>query len=276
MGLIMLRGLLISAISSWLYIPGLLLVIWQTSERNLPTLLAMAGAFSLIASILIFIRWRTLHDTPTTSLRNVAQGYAEVIGTAMTMPNEVGPGPYYLPPVVWFSRPHQKSRDPFLVEDEFGSCTIDPRKAEIITELYFRQQYWYRAIFPGQKVYVLGQLTTVNGHQTDQQRHQVILGTLASWKKDHYEMLRRFDKNGDGKIDQHELKLAKQAAEAVVDDELDYHYRQTSTHLIEKPRDGRPFILSSIPLEKLLQRYSRAMIFHLCAWPILSVIAFTL
>jgi len=276
MGLIMLRGLLISSISSWLYIPGLLLVIWQTSERNLPTLLAMAGAFSLIASILIFIRWRTLHDTPTTSLRNVAQGYAEVIGTAMTMPNEVGPGPYYLPPVVWFSRPYQKSSEQFLVEDEFGSCIIDPRKAEIITELYFRQQYWYRAIFPGQKVYVLGQLTTVNGHQTDQQRHQVILGTLASWKKDHYEMLRRFDKNGDGKIDQHELKLAKQAAEAIVDDELDYNYRQTSTHLIEKPRDGRPFILSSIPLEKLLQRYSRAMIFHLCAWPVLSVIAFTL
>lgn len=276
MGLILLRGLLISSISSWMYVPALMLVIWLTSERNLPTLLAIAAAVSLFASVLLFIRWRTLLDTPTTSLRNVAQGYAEVIGTAMTMPNEVGPGPFYLPPVVWFSRPSQQSREQFLVEDEYGSCTIDPRKAEIITELYYRQQYWYRAIFPGQKVYVLGQLTTVNGHKTDNQRHQVILGTLADWKKDHYEMLRRFDKNDDGKIDDQELKLAKQAAESVVDDELDHSYRQSATHLIEKPRDGRPFILSSIPLEKLLRRYWQAIVFHLCAWPILSVLAFTL
>lgn len=228
---------------------------------------------SLFASLILFKRLRILSDTGTTSLRTVAQGYVELIGTAMTNPGETGPGPFYLPPTVWFCTPQQRSVDGFLVNDEFGSCTVDPQKAEIIAPLFHRQQYWYRAIHPGETVYVLGQLTTLSRHYTDSDKRQATLHLLSDWKKDHVEMLHRFDKNGDGKIDQQELLIARQAAEEVVDNNLDHEYRLTASHIVEETKDGRPFIISSIPIETLLKRYSFWMMAHLIAWPIFSLLA---
>jgi len=209
-------------------------------------------------------------------LRTVAQGYVEIEGTAMTFPGETGPGPFYLPPTVWFSTAKQQSVDGFLVNDEHGSCTIDPQNAEVIASLFNRQQHWYRAIHPGETVYVLGQLTTLSSHYTDSDKRKATLQLLADWKKDRINMLHRFDKNGDGEIDQQELMIARQTAEAVVENNHDHEYRLAASHVIDKPNDGRPFIISSLPLNQLLRRYSQYMWTHLAAWPILSFLALLL
>lgn len=267
------RGLLIGIFSSLLYPFFALFILWLLPSELKSQYLAVLSVLSLGASLLLFRRWRTLKDTATSTLRTVSQGYTELIGSAMTFPGETGPGPFHLPPVVWFSTPNQTSSQPFLVNDEFGSCTIDPQQAEIITPLHYRSQQSFRAIFPGQTVYVLGQLTTISGHKTDLEKREAVLGLLGTWKKDQYEMLRRFDTNGDGKIDSQELLVARDAAEHTIDDHLDYEYQQAATHLVDKPKDGRPFILSSIPLDDLLKRYSIMMFAHLVAWPLFGVLA---
>lgn len=276
MHLFALRGIVVAMFSSYLYPFFALLFLWISPSElraNYLTILSMLG---LTASLVLFNRWRTLQDTATSSLRTVSQGYTELMGTAMTFPGETGPGPLHLPPVVWFSTPERTSSQSFLVSDEYGSCTIDPCSAEIITPLHFRQDKWFRAIFPGQTVYVLGQLTTLSSHQTDMEKREAVLNLLGHWKKDQYEMLRRFDSNGDGKIDSQELLAARDVAEETVDEHLDYEYQQTSTHLVEKSQDGRPFILSSIPLDDLLKRYSIMMLGHLASWPLFGALALIL
>ena len=273
MHLFALRGMLVATFSSYLYPFFALLLLWFTPSDLKGNYLTILSILSLLASFVLFNRWRILQDTATSSLRTVSQGYTELIGSAMTFPGETGPGPLELPPVVWFSTPNQTSSQTFLVNDEFGSCTIDPRYAEIITPLHYRNQRSFRGIFPGQTVYVLGQLTTLSSHQTDTQKREAVLNLLGNWKRDQHEMLRRFDKNGDGRIDSQELMAARDAAEAAIDDHLDYEYQQTATHLIDKPKDGRPFILSSIPLDDLLNRYSLMMLGHLVSWVLLGVFA---
>jgi len=276
MYLFSLRGLFVSVFSSWFYPGCLLLVFCFVTPSQKPAYLAIISVCSLLASLILFKRLRTLSDTNTTSLRTVAQGYVELIGTAMTFPGETGPGPYYLAPTVWFRTSKQRSVDGFLITDEYGSCTVDPQRAEVIAPLFYRQQHWYRAIYPGETVYVLGQLKTLNSHYTDSDKRQAVLHLLGNWKKDHTDMLLRFDKNGDGKIDHQELMIAQQAAEAVVDDHHDYEYRQAASHIINQSNDGRPYIISSIPLKTLLKRYSFWMTVHLITWLILSGIALLL
>lgn len=276
MHLFALRGLFVAVFSSYLYPFFALLFLWLLPAELKGNYLTILSVLSLIASLVLFNRWRTLQDTATSTLRTVSQGYTELIGSAMTFPGETGPGPLEIPPVVWFSTANKTSNQPFLVNDEFGSCTIDPRRAEIITPLHYRSQRSFRAIFPGQTVYVLGQLTTTSSHQTDFQKREAILNLLGNWKKDQYEMLRRFDQNGDGRIDAQELLAARDAAEHAIDDHLDYEYQQAATHLVEKPQDGRPFILSSIPLDDLLKRYSVMMLGHIASWVLLGALALIL
>lgn len=163
-----------------------------------------------------------------------------------------------------------------MLEDEFGNCTIDPNNADIITPVHERLQKRFKGIFPGEKVYVLGQLKSTSFHRTDLQKRSAALGLLASWKDDQFDMLNRFDKNGDGKIDSQELLLARDAAEAVIEGHLDIEYREPATHLIEKPNDFRPLIISSIPLETLTKTYYWGSLLHLIAWPLLSFIALTI
>ncbi|RVU83516.1 EF-hand domain-containing protein [Leucothrix sargassi] len=235
--------------------------------------LTITAIISLVASIILFKRMRVLSDTATTTLRTVTQGYVEMVGTAMTFPGETGPAPRELPPTVWFRLPESKSSAGFLVIDEYGSCTVDPQKAEVISPLLYRFGYLFRAIHPGETVYLLGQLTTITTHYTDADTRQATLSLLSEWKRDHVSMIQRFDHNGDGKIDQQELMVARQHAQEAVENTSDETYRGEAEHILEKTDDGRPFIISNIPPEKLIARYQFWMIAHLVAWPVLSMLA---
>ena len=276
MHLFALRGLLVAIFSSYLYPFFAVVFLWLLPKELKGNYLTILSILSLFASLVLFNRWRIMQDTATSTLRTVSQGYTELIGSAMTFPGETGPGPLEIPPVVWFRTQNQTSSQAFLVNDEFGSCTIDPRYAEIITPIHYRYQHSFRGIFPGQTVYVLGQLTTLSSHQTDLQKREAVLNLLGNWKRDQHEMLRRFDKNGDGRIDSQELLAARDAAEEAIDDHLDYEYQQAATHLVEKPQDGRPFILSSIPLDDLLSRYLLMMLGHLASWLLFGAFALAL
>ena len=267
---------LIASFSSLLYPVFAGVVLFFTPSIDLTTILYIFAVISLSASLLLFQRYRTLSDTPTSMLSSAAQGYVSLIVKAMPIPGTISPGPFELPPVVWFKRLNVTSSEYFMLEDDLGHCTISPKGAEIITPLHDRQQKWFRGIFPGEAVYVLGMISSTSYHRTDAQKRSATLGLLSKWKSDQYSLLNRFDKDGNGKIDSQELLLARNAAEQVVEGELDYEYQQTNTHNIDKPNDFRPLIISSIPIKTLLKKYYRGSLLHLFTWALLSILAVAL
>ncbi len=62
-------------------------------------------------------------------------------------------------------------------------------------------------------------------------------------------------------------------AEKNVDESLEEIYQEPVSHVVSRPNDGRPFIISSIHPDELLSRYKRAMIFHFSTWIVLTIFA---
>jgi hypothetical protein len=68
-------------------------------------------------------------------------------------------------------------------------------------------------------------------------------------------LLQRFDLDNDGELNMDEWQLARQAARR----EVDKNRREAQTlpdiHIIENPRNDNVFIISNLPVEKLMRRY---------------------
>ena len=235
--------------------------------------MAIASVLSLAWSVVLYRRIRLIEDTLSTKLSTAAQGYAELEGKVSLYDGEITRGLHIdLPPMVWYRNLLKESGSGFILDDGFGRCTIDPHEAEVISPIYNYNDRYFNAIYPGETIYALGNLETLKKHYTEHERDGFIRSKVIEWKRDQSNFLDYFDKNLDGKIDDEELKLAKEAAERIVDGEMEQHYQEPATHVVSTPNDGRPFILSSIPPDELLERYKRAMIVHLLAWVYLSIL----
>lgn len=269
-----LKGRLFVLISSFIY-PLLLLslFLFDGSQRYEKAVSMTAfSVLSLLFALLLYRRIRLIEDTSHTVLNSAAQGYVELEGKASLYDGEVVRGPHpELPPMLWFRNYAMASWAGFILGDDKGRCTVDPHGAEIITPLYTYNHHTYNAIYPGEKIYVLGQLHTLKKQRNDFEINNLMLSKLAEWKRNHFNFLHYFDKNKDGKIDNSELETAKHAASRMVDLALEETYQNPATHVVSNPEDGRPYIISSIHPEKLIVRYKRALVFHLCAWVILSI-----
>jgi len=225
------RTKLYSLISSFVYTLILLASIltiaygflwFEAPERNQKIVyIALIAAFSLLSSVLLFRRYRLIEDTSPTVLNSAAQGYVELQGEASLYKHEVARSLHYeVPPMVWYRTIFRTSWSGFLLHDDEGRCTIDPRNAEVITPLYKYNQYIYNAIYPGETIYALGELETIKKHRTEYERKGLILSKLGEWKRAKFRFLEYFDSNRDGVIDEGELKFAKDAAEREVDNDM--------------------------------------------------------
>jgi hypothetical protein len=196
----------------------------------------------------------------------------ELEGKASLYDGEIvrGPDPE-IPPMLWYRNHMFSSWAGFIVGDEKGRCTLDPRGAEVITPRYSYNHHYYNAIYPGETIYVLGQLKTLKKQRNDYERNSLISNKLVEWKRNHFSFLDYFDSNKDGKIDEGEMASAQNAATRTVDMQLEEIYQKPATHIVSRPKDGRPFIVSSIHPDELIHRYKRAIIFHLFAWITLSI-----
>ncbi|PID33732.1 MAG: hypothetical protein CR955_01055 [Thiotrichales bacterium] len=233
------------------------------------TILAVS---SLLFSLILYRRICLIENTAKTTLHSAAQGYVGLEGKASLYEGEVVRGPHpELPPMLWVRNHIIESWAGFILSDDKGRCTIDPHNAEIITPTYHYNQHVYNAIYPNEKIYVLGQLHTLKKQRNDFEVNNLVLSKLAEWKRNHFNFLAYFDKNKDGKIDDGELVTAKHAASRMVDLALEEMYQKPATHVISNPDDGRPYLISSIHPDKLIGRYKRALVFHLGAWIILSI-----
>jgi hypothetical protein len=80
---------------------------------------------------------------------------------------------------------------------------------------------------------------------------------LSAWKKDQPTLLRRFDGNHDGAIDLNEWDAAQQAAEAAVSGSATDGDGARDVYVLDRPADGRPFLLSCRAFPHLTSDYSQ-------------------
>lgn len=172
------------------------------------------------------------------------------------------------------------SKELFLLRDDTGECVIDPEGAVVTPS---SKSVWYgssaewaygtpapsgrsllggRYRFTEQRVLVADHLYALGlfrseggGHHLPDMREEV-RQQLAQWKQDQDFLLKHFDHNRDGKIDQHEWEQVRHAAKVAAQKQVREKQRQPVTHVMSRPRHGRqPYILSTLPQDALSTRY---------------------
>lgn len=244
-----------------------------SSEKPL-VWISTAGIIALIS----LVSWvssvrqaKLIADTPTSSIASAAQGYVELKGVASPKPEYLVVGRSGLP-CVWFRcvSYRKDGRDNewrevertcsdsiFELNDNSGvPCMVDPERAKVLTSnsrTWYSNEYKHveEQLFPGQPLYVLGEFSTLNPNSGQAEINTEVSLLLAEWKKNRAGLLERFDSNGDGKIDMHEWEQARQAAYHQIGQQNRDMVKQPGIHMISRPKDGRLFLLSNLPEQKL-------------------------
>ena len=252
---------------------------------------------------------RTITDTPASRVRSAAQGYVEISGIARTFAGKSNPAPLSLTPSVWWyycieeaSNSSNKegwrtiksntSDANFLLHDDSGHCVVDPEDAEVfptvrkvwygsqdwpapelgttnpLTGLFHRYRYTEHRIPVETTVNVIGEFRSLGdgSNSIDDE----VADLTRKWKSDQPELLRRFDANHDGVISAAEWEQARRTARECVLRELANAPPQPVLSMLAKPKDGRPFLVAGINLDKVarnanLQALAAASGFVACA-----------
>ncbi len=193
----------------------------------------------------------------------------------------------------WQTLEKGESKAHFLLADQTGVCLVDPVGAQVHTEssslwrgsqrhplssnrgrpptsvwgqisntletqLSFGGSYRYREdrIHGKEQLYAVGYFKTLDDidlqtRQAQSQRH-----LLKSWKDDQENLLKRFDSNRDGKIDQREWELAQQAASRQSTLKTRRDTETMIPHILTGTGPGtRPFLISTRPEFELVSHY---------------------
>lgn len=208
-------------------------------------------------------RMRAIEDTPTSRIASAQQGRVELFGKASALPGQPLVSPYSGLPCVWFRHRLERFEDDkwavvsqgrstqaFMIDDGSGQALIDPDGAEISTYDVRRsrnaQQRWTEwLLVPGERLYALGEFATVSADPSDAQAREDVAAKLAEWKQDKGSLLARFDVDGDGEVDMREWALARNAASREVRANHEALRTRAPTHVLRKPADGGPFLVSA-------------------------------
>lgn len=226
--------------------------------------LLLPATLNLWFALGLFRRYRLIVDTPTSSLSSGAQGYVELQGVAALPEGEASRGLPHLPVTVWL--PGYVEDEPFVLDDGQGRCLLYPRQAEIVTRPGDTHFSWLKAIYPGQTLYVLGELRTQRVGNQAVDRRERLATVLANWKHDRQQLLQNFDANGNGQIDADEWQQVRQAAERWVADDIREQQRAPATHVMDGTQAGQLFLITNIPPDELARRYRWAAFLHLAVW----------
>ncbi|MBK7354054.1 MAG: E3 ubiquitin--protein ligase [Nitrosomonas sp.] len=188
------------------------------------------------------------------------------------------------------------SRHSFKLTDGSTSCFVDPDSAEIQGEeklVWYGNTEWpnqtqilesqsvlhsnnnrYRysesLILPGQPLYVLGQFSTSSAASQYSIR-EIMSDLILDWKKDSQHLLKRFDTNKDGQIDQQEWEFARHIASTESQQIYQQRLLEPEQNIITKPKDKRyPFIISVYSQTSLRQKYRRTAYLSLLVCLILT------
>ena len=262
------------------------------------------SVLALMAWLAAVKRYRAIADTPTATLRSAAQGYVEVTGICRAIPGVELLRPHKAPACVWYFAKSKtkkggteygfaRSYEKFLIEDGTGECVIDPQQAEV---LLARQKTWededaiyeIRYLLPGDRLYAIGDMCTLRAadgslmRSTDLgaglrrewmqgRRSAEVSALLREWKRDRTTLVKQYDIDGDGDIDQQEWQGTVAAAEREVASQHRDVLRNPGLHIMSAPADGRPFLLSNRHPDELRHRYNLWAWFYLAVFIATSV-----
>lgn len=166
----------------------------------------------------------------------------------------------------------------FCLEDGTGRCIIDPEGAEVLPSASdawygetplpvagppmrrgfrgFGSDYRYREwrMHDGDPLYAIGWFRTESNLEPAAVDEEVA-ALLRQWKRDPAALMRRFDTDGDGTLTLPEWERARADAHRQVTAERRSHAAEPGIHVLEKPRDGRPFLLAAGDAPALARRY---------------------
>jgi hypothetical protein len=86
---------------------------------------------------------------------------------------------------------------------------------------------------------------------------------LEEWKHDQPTLHERFDLNKDKTIDLKEWELARAAAKREIEKRHGEIKTAEGVHLLQKPKDGRLYLISNLDPAKLARKYSLWSAAHL-------------
>ena len=275
----------------------------------LMVLMALAIAALLPYSFTRLRFLRIMEDTPTARVRSAAQGFVELEGQVEFPRTPALRSPLQSRPCVWWSyrieeldpedkgftlfttlymavmsllqmRPTGRlldsgtSHECFLIRDASGACVVDPDSAEVMgaqtrTWRIGSKRLEESVIAVGDPIYALGVFNTPRDLPAEVEAREV--GTLISeWKLNRLELARRFDANQNGELEAAEWEAAWQAATAQVRQRHARPGPVPELHVLCKPKDGRPFVLSGVSQERLVARFWFQSITRLLACAILA------
>ena len=234
--------------------------------------LGLMAAISILAWLSALRRLRAIRGTPTSRIASAAQGYVELAGRGKPFGEPIISKLSRLPCLwhryrideknddnEWRTIDKGESTEPFLLDDGSGTCIVDPADAEILTkhkdtwrEAQFRYTEW--KLINSDNLYVIGEFRTRSGAVEFDSRAE-LNALLAEWKRDKPALHARFDLNGDGELDMNEWMLARQAAKREVAKKQRAAHAQPDIHLLDRPRDGKLFLISNLTPKKLSRRY---------------------
>jgi hypothetical protein len=170
----------------------------------------------------------------------------------------------------------------FRLVDETGECIIDPDGAEVIPsvrdEWYSDSERWMKGpaprrgwahfatsryhyteqrIHPSDTLHAIGWFKTDDGSVDLAARDAELRALLSEWKRDQKSLIARFDNDRDGVLDEEEWEAAVFAAREQLQREQTERRLRSPHHLMSRPRDGRVYLLSTLPQKTLVNRYRR-------------------
>ena len=257
----------------------LLFVLAAQLESRLAWLicLPLMALLSLAAWLAALKKYRTIEDTPTSKIASAAQGYVELIGKAACfIEKQPITSPLGHTPCLWYRYSiERKDHDgdwntvesgdssmSFLLRDDSGQCSIDPDGAEILSQhkkIWTSGRYRYHEwlLLEHDSLYVLGDFQTLSGVLSVLDRRVETGALLAKWKEDMPALQARFDLNQDGMLDEQEWMLARRAARREVGNIVAEVQTRGDVNVVQKPVDGRMFVISNLMPEQLKWHYLR-------------------
>lgn len=173
----------------------------------------------------------------------------------------------------------------FLLADDTDDCIVDPagaivypslkrqwrghaqRPAQVPEKTPWLQfgDYRYREelLQVGDPVYALGWFRTQSGH-TGFDESGDVAALLREWKSDEQSLLARFDADGSGHIDLQEWEAARRAALDEVRTQHVHRSVDPDVHVLCRPPDRRPFLLSTLSQQQLARRFRAGALLGLC------------
>jgi hypothetical protein len=242
--------------------------------------LTLMAAFSLFAWCSTLLRRRAITDTPTSRIASAAQGYVELSGCGRPLDNPPLISHLTQMPCLWYrwKVKEQNGRDwttiddgeseiPFLIDDGSGRCVVDVEGAQVLTK---HKRTWTKkdrhytewVLLNNDRIYALGEFKTLGGGSVDLNARQDLNELLTEWKKNQHALLRRFDLDGDGVLNEVEWGLARQAARREVSRVHREARNEPDVHTLGCPQNGRRYLLSNIDPNRLARRYLWWSLFH--------------